>query len=94
MPTLPAILGSNVSHAGRSVGLDRTGRLAMMKDAVQSGVPFNAALKSAAGFSLAAVAIVGLLFAIAGSEPAEGLQYLSAIAGAAVGVIVALVTRK
>ena len=62
----------------------------MMKNAVHSGVPFNVTLKSAAGFSVAAVAVVGLLFVIAGSEPAEVVQYLSAIGGAVVGVVVAL----
>ncbi len=59
-----------------------------MKALAQRDTSFVVALKSAAGFAIAATAIVGMLVGLAGSDPGnvQWLLHVSAIAGAAAGV--------
>lgn len=60
-----------------------------MKVLQQRDSSFVLALKSAAGFAFAATAIVGMLLALAGSDPekVQWLLYSSAVAGAVAGAV-------
>ena len=62
-----------------------------MKIAISRDTPFMVTLKSAAGFSIAVTALVGMLAGLTGTNPegVDWLFYISALAGAIAGVVLA-----